>query len=386
MTADDGHAELVGAWEHVRQLLDRMPSLLQWGGDVEYMELREKADRVTGLGSHLESAIILMKAKRYESAFALLRTCLEHMVVDWLVFQGRTLVQHFSSVSEETWAKWQQERADGAEWTRTIKAWSRKKGQVRIVREGLYSEPAEDGSRQQISIYYFLLEQYSPALGPPSQQLDDGLIGADQLRRMAEENRAMWEVYLTWSSLLTNLQQNGLVDQYNAGRLAVHYRFLSGYTHPVADQRRDTYGQNVWQGWPRYDHYSSELILLYALTMGVREVRNFMTSVSSRTDVTIAGLDEVEARLVNAEAASAHFWFLGVSPHDYDVWTARNALAFRAFREERQQIVPPEPAAAEVAYPRDPLKRLVAMHSSTLEYTTGLVYTSPWHREDARFR
>jgi hypothetical protein len=276
VTAHDEAATLASAWDRVRRILEDMPTSLRFG-DVHYVEARDKAERVKSLGLHLEAAVSLMRSELYESAFALLRTCLEHVIVDWLVFQGRTLVKRFSPVSEETWQQWRDARADGAEWTRTIRDWHRtKKGQVRIVHEGIFSEPDEGGRRQQLSIYYFLLEQYRPTLGPPSQQVDDGLIGRDELRALALENRAIWEVYLTWSSLLTNLRENQLVDADDAGRLAVHYRFLSGYAHPVADQRRETYGRDAGLGWPRFDHYSSELILLYAITLGTLEVRNFL--------------------------------------------------------------------------------------------------------------
>jgi hypothetical protein len=387
VTADDEHADLMGCWQPMRVLLNRMPSLLHWLGDVEQLALREKADRVKSLGSHLEGAVMLIQAHNYGPVYALLRTCLEHAVVDWLVFQGRTFVQRISNVSEDTWAGWQRERSDGAEWTRMIRDWNRnRKGQVRIVREGLYSEPAEDGTRQQISIYYFLLEQYRPELGPPSQQVDDGLIGEDRLRRTAEENRALWEVYLTWSSLLINLRENRLVDEEDASRLGVHYRFLSGYAHPVADQRRTLYGKDAWQEWPRYDHYSSELALLYVLTIGIHELRNFVKSVGDETDVTLTELDQVEGTISNAEAATQHFWFLGDNPHEFDTWHAANVRLFRTYRGTGSPDISTESSVDKIAYPRDPLDRLVSMHSSAQELMTGLAYVSPWPRADARFR
>ena len=92
-------------------------------------------------------------------------------------------MRRYRKVEDETWAQWQADRAAGAEWTRTIKNWTRyRKGDVRIVFEGLFSEPDEQGEQQQISIYYFLLGQYQPAMGPPSQQAEDGPIGIDELR------------------------------------------------------------------------------------------------------------------------------------------------------------------------------------------------------------
>jgi hypothetical protein len=57
-------------------------------------------------------------------------------------------------------------------------------------------------------------------------------------------------------------------------RIDVHHRFLSSYVHPISDRQAATYGRN--QPWPRYDHYSSELIMLYAITLAVREIRSFI--------------------------------------------------------------------------------------------------------------
>ena len=102
VTADDQHAELVRCLQPMRGLLSQMPRRLRWLGDVEQLALRDKADRVESLGSHLEGAMMLVQAHKYDAAFALLRTCLEHAVVDWLVFQGRTFVQRISEVSEDT--------------------------------------------------------------------------------------------------------------------------------------------------------------------------------------------------------------------------------------------------------------------------------------------
>jgi hypothetical protein len=385
MTADDDHTDLVAAWRDLGDVLDSMRSRLQWS-DTQYLDVSNKADRVRGLASHLSSAVLLTEQWHYSSAFALVRTSLEQLLVDWLVFLGGTFVQRVQGIDDATWERWQTERTTGAAWT-DVKDWTRtKKGDVRIVREGLFSEPDADGRRQQVSIYYFLLEQYSPGLGGPAQQQDDGLIDLAELRRLATDNDALWRTYLTWSSLLLNLQENQLVDAEDAGRLASHYRFLSGYAHPVADLLRDTYGRDFAYGWPRFDHYSSELVLLYALAIGALEARNFLESLHDHPDVMVAGEYDVRAAIEQAERSSSHFWFLGSNPHAYDTWTARNEKVFRQLRDGEQNGLPPEPSAAEVPYPRDPLKRLIAMHGNAQELMSGLTYLSPWPRDEARYR
>jgi hypothetical protein len=385
MSYNDEHRELVAVWRSLNGIMDGLRQRLRWG-DTEYADVADMADRVRGLSIHLDSAVELADQFRYESALALLRTGLEQCLVDWLVFLGRTMVQRITGVDDAKWDEWKAARAAGADWTTTIRHWTRDRSGVRIVREGLFSEPDEHGNRTQISIYYFLLEQYRPTLGPPSAPGEEWAISQDELRRMAGENRALWHVYLTWPSLLTNLQENALVDDVDAGRLTAHYRFLSGYAHPVTDQRRNIYGNQALLGWPKYDHYSSELVLLYAITLGSLELRHFIQSIERRTGPHLADTDAVAQVLEAAESATSYFWFLGAHPYAYDTWKAHNEACSRAFRAGGTPELTPEPGPDDVPYPADPLRRLASMHSTTVEFTTGFAFVSPWPRDDARLR
>jgi hypothetical protein len=201
----------------------------------------------------------------------------------------------------------------------------------------MFSEPDEHGNRRHVSIYYFLLEHYRPTLGPPSVQGEDWTISRDQLRRMAGENEALWRVYLTWSALLTNLQANELIDDVDAGRLAAHCRFLSGFAHPVTDQRRNVYGNDALLGWPKYDHYSSELVLLYAIRLGSVELWHFIRAIEQRTGAHLADPDEVIKMLEAAETATSYFWFLGAHPTP----TTRGRRTMRRLSERCKQAERP---------------------------------------------
>lgn len=386
MTSDDEHSELMVAWTSVHGLLDRMTSSLNWT-DVQYLDVTEMADRGRGLASHLQGAVTLSRDFRYDSGFALLRTALEQVVVDWLVFLSRTYIQRFAHVDDTTWEEWKSDRANGADWTSTIVDWDRtKKGDVRIVRSGLDSEPDSGGKTRRLSIYYFLLGRYRPTMGPKSTQPQEALIDTAHLRRMADENEALWRVYLTWSSLLTNLQENVLVDETDAGRLAAHYRFLSGYAHPVADQISNTYGRSAFANWPVFDRYSGELVLLYAITLGILELEHFTASLALQGLESLVDKGEIQRTLQEARAVTSYFWFLGTNPHSYDLWKADDQAAFSALKEG---AAPPRPGGLspdEVPYPRDPLQRLVAMHGHAHELLTGFTYTSPWPCGHARAR
>lgn len=314
-----------------------------------------------------------------------MRSSLEHAVVDWLMFLGRTYVQRFARVSDETWARCQAERQVGVDWTTRIVRWNRtRRGDVTIDYEGLFSEPHEDGSRDQLSIYYFLLEEYDGLVGPPSVQQEDAFASLDELRAIATEHQARWQVYLTWSALLANLEVNGFVDAADLGRLAVHYRFLSGFTHPVAHKQRELYGNQLDGDPAHYDHYSSEMVLLYAIAIAHLELRNFLDGLSSRTDVHIDGPGRLEEDLAFASQAASYFWFLGTNPGAWDFYQARNQIAFKQRREGMAaDVAVPDPR--DVPFPSDPFRRLVGLHatSSETEMMTGYRYVSPWPRPDA---
>lgn len=223
-------------------------------------------------------------------------------------------------------------------------------------------------------------------MGPKSTQPQEALIDTAHLRRMADENEALWRVYLTWSSLLTNLQENVLVDETDAGRLAAHYRFLSGYAHPVADQISNTYGRSAFANWPVFDRYSGELVLLYAITLGILELEHFTASLALQGLESLVDKGEIQRTLQEARAVTSYFWFLGTNPHSYDLWKADDQAAFSALKEG---AAPPRPGGLspdEVPYPRDPLQRLVAMHGHAHELLTGFTYTSPWPCGHARAR
>lgn len=154
----------------------------------------------------------------------------------------------------------------------------------------------------------------------------------------------------------------------------------------MVDHRREVYGKDALLGWPKYDHYSSELVLLYAITLGALEMRNFIRTLDQPPTPKLADADGVEQLLTAAESVTSYFWFLGANPHAYDAWKARNEVAFGLMKDGDKGALPVELAPDEVPYPADPLRRLVARHGSAQELMTGVAYVSPWPRQDARWR
>ena len=66
---------------------------------------------------------------------------------------------------------------------------------------------------------------------------------------------------LRWPDIIDNIRANKCHSDADILRISVHYRFLSAFVHPLTDQHDLLYGRNHTE--KRFDHYSSELILLY---------------------------------------------------------------------------------------------------------------------------
>src|SRR5674476_606229 len=119
MTGHDDHPTLRAAWLSLGAHLDQISRNLYYG-NVQLVEVDEKAERVRDLGSHLEGAVALLDRHLYAPAFSVVRTSLEHLAVDWLLFLGRTYIQRVRNVSIDTWREWQADREGGVPRTQGI--------------------------------------------------------------------------------------------------------------------------------------------------------------------------------------------------------------------------------------------------------------------------
>jgi len=388
-----------GAYEHqallhtadnlVGELLD-LGRRLNHLDDTTHWQHQEFADRVRNLGLYLRSAVLVACEDIYAPAFASLRTALEHMLVDHLVFNGQRLIRFADGVDDETWAEWQRQRATGERFAEVL-SWTRRKTTVEFVTEGRRSQPDEDGTFYVLGPHYFLLHQYQPFLGPASAQdeFDDGISDIQDRRRFAKENELVYRTYLSWSSIRRNLLLNDFADEIAVSRIEVHYRFLSAFVHPLANTSEVIYGRNS-TNVPQYDHYSSELILLYCIVIAVEELRHFREMAQRRPLVGINGWSDLAMLCDGAWQLASHLWWPGQLAHAFDRVQEANKRGFRAQINDPATRGPvPVPMSipeTEIRYYPDPMRRLIELHRGFGELTTGLVYWSPWPRDDVRFR
>ncbi len=384
------HSGLLTTAERLVEELGGLQQRLEHRNEVEYAQHRDFAARARSLAGYLRGAILLAQADLYAPSLASLRIALEQTLVDRLVFLGRRYVHVVEGVDEATWLEWERQRSAGEAFT-TVVNWTRtKKGLVEITHEGLRSNSADGEDDYLLSVHYLLLRQYHPYLGPPSaqRQFDDGLSEEDRDRKYAEENEAIYRTYLSWKSIKRSLISNGFADETTINRLEVHYRFLSAFVHPVSDVTDLIYGRNQFD-LPIYDHYSSELVLLYSIVFAVEEFRHFREMTRRKPLVGLSSWESTEQLCQRAWEQTSYLWFPGHSPNLYDRINEANRRSFRMLRTSGAQRHIEDPSSipeGEIGYYRDPMRRLIGLHSGFHELMTGLAFVSPWPRKDAQFR
>lgn len=379
------HGPLLGA---SRQLVEHLYSVegRLAHGEAQYWQHNQFAQRAASLGTHLEGALVLAERALYAVTFSQLRTALEHQAIDLLLFLG----SRFEQVLELDDQEFERLRTDRSKWPRNARdiRRSRWRGKNRKVIEwSRVPVKDSDGSDagHDMSPYWGFMEGYDPffAIEP---EVGNPFVKDDSAEEYRRNQRALWRERLSWSNIRHNLVLNDIANELDVARLHVHYGFLSAYAHPVSFRARDSiYGRYRAL---RYDHYASELALLYVCYLAVGELRAFAQLASKPPQVDLMHWEQVEADVNRAENLFAHAWFPGQVPGAYDRFVAANNQHFRALRDglPRPDVRPETIKPGDVPYYSNPLVRLREMHCSRgAEALTGFSYQSPWARQDARF-
>jgi hypothetical protein len=358
---------------------------------VAHVQHDEFAERARSFAIYLSSALRLATADEYISAYAVLRSALEHHLTDRLLFLGNRYTQQYTRVKKADYEQLERERARGKPGTENIVRVTYSDGTMWVVRSGLHLRDGMGRSRPQtLSIYYFLLDEFDPFVGRPSEQkhLSRGFTPVEDRVRHAQEQQRRYAP-VRWPELKANLRENRLCGEETLRRLEVHYRFLSAFVHPVPAGYDLVYGRNRPTGAPQYDHYASELVLLYINKLAAAELKSLKRMTARTPCVGLEGWATVEAHIGAADAAAAHLWFPGVDePHAFDRVEEANSRGIRGggrLVPMDRRLGPDDLRPRQVRYYRNPLRRLIRMHQSFQELT-GFAYISPWPRNDARFR
>jgi len=386
VTQNDDHGTLP---THADQLLMRLDTLNRHGvlGRAEHMQHMDYRKRASQLADHLRAALVLSGAGHYASALVVVRAALEHHLMDRLILLSRSYVETYGGIKKEgveaeyaRLAKLQAtSRPDFARW------WWDDSG-MNVVIRGLHSDKSKKGRGTIISPYYFRIDDFDPFVGPKKHVAKLAAPFWERAHRedWANESAAAWRRYFMYDKIRKALDVNRLLPGMGV-HIDVHYGFLSGFAHPSKRGYEAIYGRNCPDRMGSFDHYASELIFLYAITIAAAEVEIYGRMTRRPPRLGLAGWEDVEADVREARLASSYFWFLGDGPTMLDrIDTVHTPPGRTKPRWGRPPTDPATLPPARVRYYADPLKRLVSLHHGFQEISTGLYFQSPFERQDGR--
>jgi hypothetical protein len=389
MTATDDHGTLPA---HAERLLHRLERLegISVHGETQHMQHTDHARRARQLSDHLRAVLVLNDDCRYPSALVVVRAALEHHLMDRLIFLANRSVETVPDVKKTDVPEWdakllalqQGGSSDIAKWR-----WDNQG--LHIIRRGYHGPRSKKGRGETISPYYFHVDQYDPFTGPKKHaaRLARPFRNSADSEAWAAESLAEWRQYFTHGQVLTALRVNRLLPGIEAVQVDVHYAFLSGFAHPSSHGYQAVYGRDFSYGIRKFDHYASELALLYVIAIAATELDIFARMARRAPRLGLSGWSDVEAEMRAARLASEHFWFLGGGPTMFDrINTAHTPPGRSGPKWGRPRVDPATIKTERVRYYSDPLDRLAKLHASYQEISTGLVYRSPFERPDARLR
>lgn len=387
MTRADDHGTLPA---HAARLLDHLETVGRrhvYGKSMNVIHT-DHARRARQLAGHLRSVVTLSAAYQYPSALVVVRAALEHHLMDRLLFLSRLFVESYGGVTEEDLPAENERLASLKAGPKPeIARWWRDKqtGQMHVVFRGLHSERSKKGRGMIISPYYFRQDHFDPFTGGKKHagRLAAPFWEREHSERWANEAAAAWRRWFAHEKVMTGLRVNRLLPRSEV-HVDVHYAFLSGYAHPSKRGYEALHGRNDREG---FDHYASELCLLYAITIAAAELEAYGRMTRRTPAIGLSGWDDVILDVRDARFASSYFWFLGEGPQMLDrIDTAHTPRGRQKPKVGRPRIDPATLSDAKVRYYSDPMERLVRLHQSWREMTTGLYHQSQFPREDARFR
>lgn len=363
--------------------------------DSQHMTHMQWGWRARRLRSHLVGALALVEANAYPSAFVLLRTALEHTLVDKLLHLADRFTEPRPLPRGKTKTEWERELDEAKDDPdQTLVDWRCDRPNHYVLTFTGYHEGGKP-SGISVSPYYFLIEHYDPFAGRPSQQgnVVQRFSDLDVLREMARRAKWHWDEKFSFPRILDNLVVNALLTERERLHLELHYGFLSAFTHATGAGYEQIQGRTMNVALdPPYDHYASELGLLYLVRWAIEELRSIRLGFDRPPAATLSGWEQVEVDVREADRVSEHLWVLGTKPHRYDRVMAANDLMFKRAGGRSAAILKepqPDPETipdAEIGFDPNPLHRLVQMHADQSEMMTRLSYRSPFPRPDARFR
>jgi hypothetical protein len=351
-----------------------------------HMQHLDHVKRARQLADHLRGVLALSDARRYPSALVVVRAALEHHLMDRLIFLANRHVEMYGGVTKDTLAAEEAKLAALQATRPDLERWWWDDSGMNVVWRGFHGKRSMKGRGQTISPYYFRIDDFDPFTGGKTHAAEVASPFWRKAHReeWAAQSLAMWRRYFVHDRVLKALDVNHLLPGRLRMQVDIHYGFLSGYAHPSKKGYETFHGLNHPDRLGQFDHYGSEIALLYVITLAAAEVDIFMRMCRRAPRLGLRGWDDIATEVRDARLAASHFWFLGGEPQVLDRLDTVHTPAggdpkwgrpSRDWRKIRDR---------DVQYYADPLDRLVRLHHGWSEMSSGLVYNSPFQRNDGR--
>jgi len=402
-TTQTEHGQLINLIDELINAIIRIPEDVEWG-ETSYMEDVEILNFVRIQTLSLHNARENVLRGYYRDTFHLIRMLFEAYFVLRLVstcekYPFRIKIkrgEHDASLEHARNRTMQEvQRVFGG---RLIKTYVEDKNTVVAILRGI---PVVDGQGQDTGIiipyYYQAWHDFRPVEYHlrrdglqdriPTLRFLTGEWAAFPRRKMKKELTKdyglIYKYFLTFDKILDNLCLNGVLNKKLSTRVLVHYNFLSNFTHSTSDSISLVSTRRITEITPGglsiiYNHYSSELALLYICHLLSMHLQHVIFYLKWR-DIKLRNKRNYQSLCRRVEADFGYFWFIFNKPHQYDRYTQAN----RKCNYRRRIFYRPENIRlGDVRYYDDPLYRLKQMHQSQNELTSGNSYTSPFPRND----
>jgi hypothetical protein len=385
LTKTDDHGSLP---LHAERMLSRLARIedISFHGRTMHMQHMDHAKRARQLAHHLRGAMLLNDAHHYASALVVIRAALEHHLLDRLIFLANRYVVTYTGVKKVDVPSWNAKlKAAQAGDQPDIAWWWWDNTGMNVVHRGLHSARSRKGRGQTISSYYFQIDNYDPFAGPKQHaaRLAAPFWQRRHTKQWADESAATWHQLFKHGAVLKALKVNRLL-QGQKMQVDVHYGFLSGFAHPSKRGYEAIFGGNSPDRMGSFDHYASELVLLYVIALAAAELEIYGRMARRAPVLGLRDWDHVKFEIQEAQFASHYFWFLSSEPILFDrIDTAHTPPGNAKPKWGRPRVEPTAIKPLRIRYYRNPLERLVKLHRTYREMSTGLVYQSPFERVDA---
>jgi len=340
------------------------------------------------LADHLRGVLALSADCHYAAAFALARTALEHHLLDRLLFLATLWIDERGLQAHDVPAEQARLAALKAGPRPDIVRWSydADSGKMRVLIRG-----RSLGRGATLSPYYFRIDEYDPFTVQKkwSSRVAMGFRDRETTDKWAAESLRRWREHFTFGQLRKNLDVNRLLMPRLGVQVDVHYAFLSAYVHGAQKAYDRVYSHNIPSQLGDFDHYGSELALLYVVAIGAAELEVFGRMARHAPLLPLLEWGTVQTEIAAARAASSYFWFLSGGPDLFDRIEEVHTRIPRAALLGTRKWTLVDPGSLDpsrVRYYANPLERIIKLHSSSREMLTGLTFMSPFERRDARLR